>query len=217
MSGDDVFSVRSFKDLVSDEAWAELTAYPSWPYAPDRTLLHQGDPGTHVLALTDGLVKVVREDRDGRERLLAFRGPGEILGEMAIQERGVRLAAVRTMSKCTASVIPADSFRRFVRGHQLAQPLAVLASSRLREQTEIHDGAVHQRLAVALIRLVEVSGTDSLTLTREELAQHIGVGRKAVSKALDCLGPGLVKAGKRRICGINVGGLKGMLERSMHH
>ncbi|GGX09776.1 Crp/Fnr family transcriptional regulator [Streptomyces noursei] len=211
MSKYHVFSVRTLRDLVSNDAWAGLTRYPSWSYASDQILLRQGTQGTHVLALSSGLVKVVRSDRDGRQRLLAFRGPGEILGEMALQGEGVRLADVRTMSKCKASVIPAEDFRRFVREHQLAYPLAVLASSRLREQTEVYDGAVHERLAVALIRLVEVSGVCSFPLTREELAQHIGVGRNSVSKALKHLGSDRVEASKSRITVTSVESLKRML------
>ncbi|MEU1291176.1 MULTISPECIES: Crp/Fnr family transcriptional regulator [unclassified Streptomyces] len=194
------FSARTLRDLVSGEAWAGLTRYPCWTYAPDRTLLRQGSTGTHVLALISGMVKVVRTDRDGRQRLLAFRGPGEILGEMALQHGGERLADVLTMSKCKASVVPAEDFRRFVEDHQLAYPLAVLASSRLREQTEVYDGAVHERLAMALLRLVDASGgVCSFSLTREELAQHVGVGRNSVTKALNRLGPGLVEAAKDRV------------------
>ncbi|MFE5873469.1 Crp/Fnr family transcriptional regulator, partial [Streptomyces roseifaciens] len=198
------------RDLVSNEAWAGLTRYPTWTYASDRTLLRQGSKGTSVLALISGMVKVVRTDRDGRQRLLAFRGPGEILGEMALQHGGERLADVRTMSKCRAAVVPAEDFHRFVREHQLAYPLAVLASSRLREQTEVYDGHVHERLALALLRLVEASGgVRSFSLTREELAQHIGVGRNSVSKALGRLGPDQVKAAK---CRINVTSVKALRE-----
>ncbi|SEP96891.1 Cyclic nucleotide-binding domain-containing protein [Streptomyces sp. yr375] len=76
MSEDHVFSVRTLRDLVSDEAWAGLTRHRPRTYPADKTLLRQGDAGTHVLALISGMVKVVRTDRDGRQRLLAFRGRG---------------------------------------------------------------------------------------------------------------------------------------------
>lgn len=85
-----------------------------------------------------------------------------------------------------------------------------MTAHRLREQVEVHDGAVHERLAMALLRLVEVAGGQhSFSLTREQLAQHINVGRKAVSKALECLGPDKVKAGKSWI---EVTGVEGLRE-----
>ncbi|MGW6603414.1 Crp/Fnr family transcriptional regulator [Streptomyces sp. NPDC055036] len=212
MSEDHSLLLSPLRALVPHEEWAELTRYPNQTYLAGRALLHQGEEGTHVLALVGGLVRVVRTDRDGRQRLLAFRGPGEILGEMALQGVGVRMASVWAISKCKAAVVPGEDFRRFVDKHRLAYPLAVMASRRLLEQTEIHDGAVHERLAVALLRLVEVSGGErSFDLTREDLAQHIGVGRKAVSKALERLGQDRVKAGKRRIEVTGVEGLREMI------
>ncbi|MEV0846294.1 Crp/Fnr family transcriptional regulator [Streptomyces sp. NPDC049954] len=213
MSEDNHLSLSPLRALVPHEDWAELMRYPSSIYPIGHALLCQGATGTHVLALDYGLVKVVRTDRDGRERLLAFRGPGEILGEMALQGAGVRMATVRAIGECKAFHVPGADFRRLVDKHRLAYPLAVMASRRLLEQAEIHDGAVHERLAVALLRLVEVSGGNrSFDLTREDLAQHIDVGRKAVSKALETLGQDRVVAGKRRVEVVDVERLRKVIE-----
>ncbi|RSO07206.1 cyclic nucleotide-binding protein [Streptomyces sp. WAC 06783] len=205
MSEDYSLSVPPFSALVPHKEWVGLTCHRPQTYLAGQKLLEQGSAGTHVLALVAGLVKVVRTGRDGRRWLLAFRGPGEILGEMALQCGGERMATVWAMSDCKVSVVFADEFQRFIREHQLAYPLSKMASNRLKEQTEVREGAVHERLAVALLRLVEVSGgQSSFSLTREDLAQHIDVGRKAVSKALERLGPDRVKAGKSRIDVISV-------------
>lgn len=68
---------------------------------------------------------------------------------------------------------------------------------------------------MALLRLVEASGGQhTFSLTREQLAQHISVGRKAVSKALECLGPDKVKAGKSWI---EVTGVEGLRETVATH
>ncbi|MET8826838.1 Crp/Fnr family transcriptional regulator [Streptomyces sp. NPDC004610] len=208
MSKDASSSVRTFRDLVSAGEWAELTRAPARPRAADEVLLRQGDPGTQVIALISGLVKVVHVDRDGRQRLLAFRGPGEILGEMALQHGGGRLAYVRAMSECKVAIHLATDFREFVGRHGLAPRIAELVSLRLREQTEVHDGAVHERLALALLRLFEISGERSFSVTRDELGQHIGVSRNYVTKALEHLGPDLVRFDKNRIEVISPEGLR---------
>ncbi|MFF5253037.1 Crp/Fnr family transcriptional regulator [Streptomyces leeuwenhoekii] len=212
MSEDFPPSGSSGAPLVPHKDWVGLACRPPRTYSPGQALLMQGDKSTDVFILLSGLVKVVRTDRDGRQRLLAFRGSGEILGEMAAQCGGVRLASVWAMNKCKASSVSSEEFERFVREHRRAMPLAVMAGNRLREQTEVHEGAVHERLAMALLRLVEVSGGQtSFSLTREELAQHIGVGRKAVTKGLERLGPGLVKAGKSRIAVVGPEGLRDVI------
>ncbi|MEU3708622.1 Crp/Fnr family transcriptional regulator [Streptomyces catenulae] len=187
------------RDLVPPEAWAALADHPRRSHPAGEILLRQGDSGTHVCALLQGMVKVVRTDADGRERLLAFRGPGEVLGEMAVQAGGHRLADVRTLSTCEVAVIPADTFRRFVKEYDLATQLATYAVNRLREQTRATEGAVGQRLAGTLLRLVEICGAHTLSLTREDLAQHLGVGRNSVTKALTGFGPRRVRTERTRI------------------
>ncbi|MFD7498351.1 Crp/Fnr family transcriptional regulator [Streptomyces sp. NPDC059832] len=190
---------RVLRELVPASAWEGLAGFPRRPHPAGAVLLHQGESGSHVLALLRGIVKVVRGDRDGRERLLAFRGPGEVLGEVAVQDGGVRLAHVRTLSRCEVSVIPAAAFRDFVTRHDLAFQLALHAVSRLREQTQSCEGDIDQRLAATLLRLIEISGARSFSLTRDELAQHLGVGRNSITKALERFGSHRVSFGRTRI------------------
>ncbi|MFI1800194.1 Crp/Fnr family transcriptional regulator [Streptomyces sp. NPDC020379] len=194
-----VSPARILRDLVPGEAWEGLTCFPRKRHSAGATLLRQGDSGTHVLALIRGMVKVVRGESGGRDRLLAFRGPGEVLGEMAVQDGGGRLAHVRAISECEVSVVPAEEFRDFVKRHNLASQLAEYAVSRVREQTQACEGDIGRRLALALLRLVEISGARSFSITREELAQHLGVGRNSVSGVLKRFGTERVRAERTRI------------------
>ncbi|MFD0852081.1 cyclic nucleotide-binding domain-containing protein, partial [Actinomadura adrarensis] len=52
-------------------------------FRPGQTLLRQGEPAFHVLLLVSGRVKVLLTMSDGEVLLLAVRGPGELLGEIA--------------------------------------------------------------------------------------------------------------------------------------
>ncbi|WP_051790776.1 Crp/Fnr family transcriptional regulator [Streptomyces sp. NRRL S-1022] len=189
-------TTRTLRDLVPVEAWDELTSGRRRIHPAGTVLLRQGDTGTHVLALLRGLVKVVRRDIDGRERLLSFRGPGEVLGEMAVQNDRIRLADVQAISICEVASLPAHTFRHFVERHGLPGKLACLANDRLWEQTQAGEGDLDQRLAGALLRLVAMSGDRVFRLTRTELAQHLGAGRNSVSDALRRLGPSRVRADK---------------------
>ncbi|MGW7793374.1 Crp/Fnr family transcriptional regulator [Streptomyces tricolor] len=191
-----VSPARTLRDLVPGEAWDQLTSGRRRTHPAGTTLLRQGDTGTHVLALVRGLVKVVRRDIDGRERLLSFRGPGEVLGEIAVQNGRTRLADVQTMRECEVASIPASVFESFVVRHDLPGRLACLANDRLWEQTEAGEGDLDQRLAGVLLRLVSMSEDRVFRLTRTELAQHLGAGRNSVSDALRRLGPRCVRADK---------------------
>ncbi|MCP9945583.1 Crp/Fnr family transcriptional regulator [Streptomyces somaliensis] len=208
---------RSLRDFVGEAAWADLLerSFERW-HPPGSVLLRQGEPGTHVLAVVAGVAKVVRRERNGDLSLLAFRGPGELLGEVAVLDDGIRSADVESISRCAVGVIGKAEFLAFVSGRDLFPALVKYALTRLRESDEARGGGdVRARLAATLVHLIDISGHSripgqprpphgagepvELALTRHELAQHLGASRNTVTAALDTLASCGVRARRRRI------------------
>ena len=46
-------------------------------------LCMEGDPSTHLLVLLAGWAKVISSTVEGHEMVLALRGPGDVIGELA--------------------------------------------------------------------------------------------------------------------------------------
>jgi len=69
------------------------------------TLVRQGETGTEVYLVLDG---VIRADRDGAQ--LAEYGPGAILGERAHLETGVRTCTLVAVTACRVAAVPASQF-----------------------------------------------------------------------------------------------------------
>ncbi|KPI02320.1 transcriptional regulator, Crp/Fnr family [Actinobacteria bacterium OK074] len=185
--------------MLSDETWRELRDQGTTRTFRERSvMLRQGSAGTHLLALTDGLAKVVCREPGGAVTWLAFRGPGDLLGEVSVFNGTPRMAEVVALTPCSAVVLEADRFRRFVEERGLVMDLMRQAFSRLREsdahRTELLTLPLVVRLARALLRLAELSapGAESdvvrLTgLSQEEIAQATGVTRNAVISGLQRL------------------------------
>ncbi|MFJ1748699.1 Crp/Fnr family transcriptional regulator [Streptomyces sp. NPDC088116] len=182
--------------MLPDETWRELRGQGTPRTFGERSvMLRQGSAGTHLLALTDGLAKVVCREPDGVLTWLAFRGPGDLLGEVSVFQGTPRTAEVIALTPCTAVVLDAERFRRFIEQRGLVMDLMRQALSRLREsdahRTELLTLPLVVRLARALLRLAELTapGTESdvvrLTgLSQEEIAQATGVTRNAVITGL---------------------------------
>ncbi|MEU3184767.1 Crp/Fnr family transcriptional regulator [Streptomyces sp. NPDC006923] len=198
--------------MLSDDAWRELLGQGAVRTFRERTvMLRQGSAGTHLLALTDGLAKVVCRESGGVVTWLAFRGPGDLLGEVSVFNDTPRTAEVVSLTPCTAVVLEAERFRRFVEQRGLVMDLMRQALSRLREsdahRTELLTLPLVVRLARALLRLAELTspGADSdairLTgLSQEEIAQAIGVTRNAAITGLQRLREsGAVETARRTI------------------
>ena len=185
---------RSYRLLLGEKLWAELCALAPARRRPTRSLLlRQGDPGTHVLVIVSGSAAITRRDSRGMRSLLAVRGAGELLGELAVLDGGVRSATVIAAEPCTVHTIPTPAFERFVAEHGLLPVLLRHAVSRIREGEEIRQelatAPVPVRLASALLRLAASAqagnaGLVVIRLTQEELAQLIGASRNSVVQAL---------------------------------
>lgn len=196
--------------MLSDAVWRDVQHLGMTRQFPERSrMLKQGEPGTHLLALTEGLAKVVSRDAEGLTTWLAFRGPGDLLGEVSVFNGTVRTADVVALTPCTTVVLEAARFRRFVEQRGLVLPLMQQALERMREsdlhRTELLTLPLAVRLARSLLRLAALACPAEpvrvrLTgLTQAELAQAIGVTRNAVRNCLQDLRDADVVETARRV------------------
>jgi CRP-like cAMP-binding protein len=197
---------------VSAEVWESLVSRGLHrSYRAGDVIVRQGELGTRVVVLTEGIVKVTRYQADGTEVLLSVRGTGEVIGEMAVFDDGVSSATVSALVRCRARVLPADDFIAFVSANDLALALLRHAVARQREREEIcvelSTFPVARRLVRMLLRLAEVMGGHSgdavavdLGLPQEDLARAIGASRSQVAADLARLrAEGVLSTGRRRV------------------
>jgi CRP/FNR family cyclic AMP-dependent transcriptional regulator len=195
-------------------------------YSRDEQLLRQGDDGTHVLLLTAGRVKVTRHEADGRELLLAVRGPGEALGEISAWDGSARSATVTALEACLTYILTAAQFRIVLDSSDSGKLLLRHVVSRLREsedsRADLADLPAPHRIVRTLLRLgasaasthrhglkdAEKPVTIDLGLSQEELARAAGLSRSALAAELARLRRcGLVSTGRQRIVLLDVAGL----------
>ena len=114
-------------------------------YRRGDVLFHQGDDAGAVVVLIDGHVKAVMIN-DGREVILAFPGPGELLGEFSAIDGEPRSGTVRAVDDVEALVIPGSAFRAFLeRRPRIALVLLRSVAARLRDGRPPARRLRHQR------------------------------------------------------------------------
>jgi HEAT repeat protein len=125
--------VPIFADL-SPEDLQQVAAIAGEQWYPDATaVFHQGEEGNVMFIIVSGNVQVVRSV-NGKDQILAERGPGDFVGEMAIVESVPRLATLLTQGEVRLLAIEGDTFKQILRERPEVS-LAVLRSlsRRLRE------------------------------------------------------------------------------------
>lgn len=175
--------------VLGEELWNRLCSLaPERPRPTGSVLMRQGDPGTHVLALTSGSAIVTLTGVEGERTLLAVRGAGELFGELAVLDAQPRSASVNAARPCLVHVIAAPLFEKFVAEHGLINVMLRHAIARVRTAEEVRlelaTAPVAHRLASALVRFVDAASAEGgeveVPLTQGELAQLIGASRNAV-------------------------------------
>jgi CRP/FNR family cyclic AMP-dependent transcriptional regulator len=191
------------------------------PFRRGSFIMTEGEASDHVVVLLSGRAKVSSYTADGKEVVLAVRGPGELLGDFSALDEGARSATVAALEAIEALVIPADRFKLYLEDHpRLAVLLLQTWSRRVRDadRKRVEFGAYDTpgRVARRLIELVERYGEGdgammriSLSLTQDELAGWTGASREAVSKALrEFRDRGWISTGRRAITVLDVEALR---------
>ena len=177
-----------------------------------QALFHEGGSSDRVIALLEGRAKVSTMTDEGREIVLAFRGPGDLLGELSAIDGQPRSASVEAIEPVEALAIAPADFRSFLTEHpEIGLMLLETLSRRLRDadRKRVEYGAHDTvgRVAARLLELAERYGEPdsrgiriALPISQEELAGWTGASREAVSKALKTLREaGWVLTERRRI------------------
>jgi CRP-like cAMP-binding protein len=181
-------------------------------YPARQRLLRQGEDGDHAVLLVSGQVKIVVSTRQGREVLLAVRGPGDLLGEMAVLERRKRSASILAGTAVVGRVIAGTELREFLGRHSdVCLAVARAVSERLRsadrDRVDFVVWPAPARIVRVLLEIVRRFGRRTshgwdlgIPLTQAEVASLAGTALSTVEKTFHSMQEaGLVRQRYRHI------------------
>jgi CRP-like cAMP-binding protein len=189
-------------------------------FARGERLMQEGEPGDRVLVLLEGHVKASNSDSRGREMVLSFRGPGDVLGELTFMHAEPRSSNVTAIEPVAAQALAASEFRAFLeRTPTAALTLIDVIGRRFRDanraRLQFGDLDTVGRVAARLLELCERYGdrTDTgieirLPLTQDDLGSWTASSRASVANALRTLRElGWIATERRLITVLDVGAL----------
>ncbi len=153
----------------------------------------KGDPGTGLMAVLWGSVKISVPTSDGHEAVLNIINPGQIFGEIALLDGRPRTADAVAMSDCELMVIDRRDFIPFLRREpDVALKFIEILCARIRRTSEQVEDVMYVsfpvRLAKTLLQLtggIEASAAQrKVRITQRELSNIIGMSRESTNKQL---------------------------------
>lgn len=213
---------ETFLEALTPEEAADLRASGrERRYEANVALFHEGDDAGSVIVLLAGRAKLTVPSSSGREVIVAVRGPGDLLGELAALVEAPRSATVATIEPVDALIMAGSAFASFLeRNSRVALVILRMVAERLlyadlqQAQFATHD--VVGRVAHRLVELTERFGVEAeegivldVPLSQEELAGWTGASREAVNKALQVLRSlHMIETGRRRFTVLDAEGLR---------
>ncbi|ONI82992.1 hypothetical protein ALI144C_18260 [Actinosynnema sp. ALI-1.44] len=174
-------------------------------YGTGDRILQQGARDRHLVVVLAGVVKVVTSYSNGLEKVLALRGPGALLGEIAALTASPRTAAVSAASPVTALLINNVEFTAATRADpalhaHLEQALADRLLVTNQQLVDASVPAVLPRLAGLLAGLRDQLDTNVLPISQPDLASLAATSEASVARSLrELRRMGLIRTGRRRI------------------
>src|SRR5713101_9136082 len=159
--------------------------------ARGTSIFAKGDPGTGLMGVLAGTVKVRVASADGKDIVLNLFHEGEVFGEIALLDGRPRTADATAMSECELVVIERRDFVPFLSDHPdvMLKFIEILCSRLRRTSEQVQDITflnLPTRLAKTLLQLTAVEDGSATrrkaAVTQREISQMIGISRESTNK-----------------------------------
>jgi CRP-like cAMP-binding protein len=157
-------------------------------------LYNEGSRISGFYCIHTGIIKVFKTGLDGKEQIIRFAKPGDIIAYRSVLSNEVACTSARVIEDCQVCFIPAEILISMVKSNPTyALEILKLACHELGEAnsfiTDIAQKTVRERLAEILLLLLNDFGLDEenylqISLTREELANIVGTATESVIRLL---------------------------------
>jgi CRP/FNR family cyclic AMP-dependent transcriptional regulator len=166
-------------------------------YPAHAVIITEGDTSDQLFIILTGRVKVYTGNEEGKELVIAVHGPGEYIGELAL-DRGARSASVMTLEPSTFAVVTGATLRDFVATHpDFALSLIQKLIWRVRQATgsmkSLGLDDVYARVVRLLLESSDPQGDHRVVrerMTQRDIAERVGSSREMVSRILKDLAAG---------------------------
>lgn len=191
--------VPIFAELSEEELEMVAKMVKTRKYRKNMFIFTEGEPGEAVYFVKTGKVKISKMVEDGREHVIHIMQQGDIFGEVVLFNGGNYPATSEVIEDAEIGVLRNEDLENLMRQNvDIAIDMLKIMSRRLQSaSSQIRDLALKDalsRTAGLLLKLSEAFGTETeegvvinLSLSRQELANMVGLTRETVTRVLSDL------------------------------
>jgi CRP-like cAMP-binding protein len=189
-------SADLFNVLAEDDLAACAARFRMFRFAKGQMLFGRGDVATHLYVIAEGQVRLAIATSEGRELSFQIAAVGDLIGEIAVLDGGLRTAEATALTPVTTYALERHAFRELWSSHPgIATAIISFLCWRLRDISDRLEAIALHPMEVRLARflLVALGGRQAppgrrvpleLGFTQGELAMLLGASRPKINVAL---------------------------------
>ncbi len=180
-----------FSSLKDDELTELAGLAVERSLTSDEFVFWDGDTPEWFYIVAEGKVKVLKYSSLGKEFIIAFFGPGEMFGEVAVFENEPYPASAQAVTETKVVGVRKEDFLSFLTNRpQVALRIISVLGGRLRDAhgrlRDLAGERVEQRLVSVLLMLLAKLGP-TLPFTRQEIADMVGTTTETTIRVMSTL------------------------------
>ncbi len=163
-------------------------------YKRGDIVYHEGHRGNGVYCINKGIVKLYKTGIDGREQIIKFAKPGDLIGFRSILSDEISCTTAKVIEDSVLCFIPAKLFIQLAKENsEFSMHLIKLSCKELGEANkyilDLAQKNLRERVAEVLLLLYDTFELDDdkfikVSLTREEVANIVGTATESVIRQL---------------------------------
>lgn len=200
-----IFSSLTFEEMVE----VSLTTMQR-EYKKGETIFLEGEHVEKLFIINKGKVKIAKLSETGKEQIIRVLGPGDFMGELSLFTHSPLNSNAEALEPTTICIVDGGKINNLIeRRPSIALKIIKEMSVRLEKaENQIQSFViqdVEQRLADTLIKMADDNNFINLTISKKDLASHIGMSQETLSRKLTIFqNRGWIKQeGQRKIIVLN--------------
>lgn len=183
-----------FKHLTEEELQMIEDEKSGQFHKRGSVIYNEGNRINGFYCINSGIVKIFKTGIDGKEQIIRFAKPGEIIGFRSVLAKELACTSAEVIADAQTCYLPSELLVKLIKHNgNFSLELMQLTCRELGEAnayiTDIAQKTVRERLAEILIHLKDEFGIDDekvlqISLTREELANIVGTATESVIRLL---------------------------------
>jgi CRP/FNR family transcriptional regulator len=174
-------------------------------YKKNQSIFLEGSFPRGVFCLNQGRVKIFKRGDEGKEQIIHIAKTGELIGFRAMFSGEPYNVAAETLEESNICFIEKDEFLSMMDSNPtlrngIIKELSKELADRADFITNMAQKSVRERLAFALILLMNVYDNEPINLSREDMANFVGTATETLIRLLkDFKEEGLIEVQTRKL------------------